>query len=130
MEKRNIEVIYDSDDFVEFRTTCQCCSDDHELTVIVEVEDWNKKDKNSPSRPMVLLCFKCGRFEDPVHDNFFKRLWKRIKDACKILFTGYLDLEGDFIFRDDETNHLRDFRSALGEAITQVEKCRRQNKES
>ena len=122
MKKSNSEILYDSDDFVEFRTTCQCCSDNHELTIIVE--DWNKKDKNSPSRPMVSFYFNCGRYENSIDDNLFKRLINRFKDAFKIIFTGELHLDGNFIFRDDETNHLRDFRNTLNEAIQQVENCK------
>ena len=128
MKKSNVEILCDYEDFVEFRTTCQCCSDNHELTVIVE--DWNEKDKSSPPRPMVSFCFTCGRYENSIDDNFFKRLINRFKDALKIIFTGELHLDGDFIFRDDETNHLKDFRNTLDEAIKQVEECKQQSKET
>lgn len=109
--KSNIETTMDDNDFVMFKTTCDCNSDNHSLTVIVE------KLGENDYRPLVSLYFKCSRVDKD--SNFFKNMWKRIKDSLQILFTGYLDIDEEFIFRDND--HLKDFRNTLEEAINQVE---------
>lgn len=113
MKKSNIEVTYDYKDFVVFHTTCKCGDTSHILGTVVEDDDENPY-------PQVALYFPCGRFE--VHRtwiNLPKRICKRIIDACKILFTGKLDVDDEFMFREE--SHVKDFRSALDEAINQVE---------
>ena len=116
MKESNFEKTYESQDMVMFRTTCWCGSDEHILHVTVD--DWNNCEKDP--HPVVTFDFNCKR-----RDNHFskglEKIWERIKDACKILFTGQLVVDESFIFRDE--NHLRDFRSALDEAIKQVEDC-------
>ena len=111
--KSNIETERDDEDFIMFKTTCDCSSNDHSVGVIVET--LGKDDK----RPLVSLYFKCGRRDHYINTNIFQRIFRRISDSLKILFTGYLDLDEEFIFRD--TKHLRDFRNTLEEAIKQVE---------
>ncbi len=121
MKKSNVEVTYDSKDFVIFKTTCQCGSNNHTLTVCVE--DLNVKSKGE-AYPFITFDFECGRFEiDRSYENLLERIWRRIEDACKILFFGELRVDESFIFRDD--NHLKDFRNALEEAIKQVEEYKK-----
>ncbi len=116
MKKSNVEVTKDFKTFVIFQSTCECGDSDHTLRVMVE--DWGEK-WNEPKNVMATFFFKCGRFETNIEDSFFKRMWYRIKDACKILFTGYLVLDEEFIFRDRE--HLKDFTNTLEEAVNQIE---------
>ena len=44
---------------------------------------------------------------------FFKRRWKRIKGAFRILFIGYIEVEECFILQGDE--HINSFIKALEE---------------
>ena len=118
MKESNFEKTYDSNDMVMFQTTCQCGSDDHILHVTVE--DWH--DGKDEPLPVVTFDFKCKRRDAGYREGFFEKIWERIKDACKILFTGQIVVDGSFIFRYGD-NHLKDFRSALDEAIRQVEEC-------
>lgn len=113
MKKQNIEVTYDYKDFVGLHTNCKCGDNAHILGVIVEDDDEN-------THPIVTLCFPCGRFEvNRTWLNLPKRIYKRIIDSFKVLFTGELDVEDEFMFRDK--SHVKDFRSNLDEAIKQVE---------
>ena len=53
-----------------------------------------------------------------IRGSFFEKVMRRIKTAVKILFAGYAETQGDFIFRDRE--HLQDFTATLEEAARQV----------
>ena len=44
---------------------------------------------------------------------FWERWWSRIKVACKVLFKGYIELEGNFMIEEKE--HLDEFVNALQE---------------
>ena len=113
MKKANIEVTYDYKDFVVFHTTCKCGDNSHVLGTIVEDDDENPY-------PETALYFPCGRFEvSRTWLNLPKRIYKRIIDSFKVLFTGELDVSDEFMFRDK--SHVKDFRSNLDEAIKQVE---------
>lgn len=120
--KSNIEIERDEDDFIMFKTTCDCSCNNHSIGVIVEKLD--KKD----TRPLVSLYFECGWREHYINFNIFQRFWQRIKAALKILFTGELYLDEEFIFRD--INHLREFRNTLEEAILQIERNSDTSKET
>lgn len=54
------------------------------------------------------------------YENIFKRMYFRIKSALKILFTGSVDMESDYIFQSRE--HVEDYINALKTGIENVEK--------
>ena len=123
--KNKIEMVMDKKDFIMFKTTCQCTDDNHTISVVVEAIN-----KDDP-KPLVSLFYGCGWREEQIYNNntiinIFQRFWQRIKAALKILFTGELYLDEEFIFRD--TQHLREFRNTLEEAILQVERRNEENK--
>lgn len=112
MKRSNIEVQRDMNDFIMFKTMCECCSSDHTMTVVVE--KWGSYD----SLQMVSIYYKCAYSDFGASGSFFEKVMRRIKTAVKILFAGYAETQGDFIFRDRE--NLQDFTATLEEAARQV----------
>ncbi len=51
-------------------------------------------------------------------NNWFTKMWSRIKLACKVMFTGYVELEGDFLIQEEE--HLDGFIEALQEGRSKM----------
>ena len=66
MKRSNIEVQRDMNDFVMFKTTCECCSSDHTMTVVVE--KWGSDD----SLPMVSIYYKCACIDFGASGSFFE----------------------------------------------------------
>ena len=138
MQRSDIEITMDDNDFIMFKTTCNCSSDDHNLTVIVE--------KDEPGNPMFTLYFKTNwndgwnnsyphgwdknekilrrlkRYAFDIPRYYVIKIWQRVKVASKILFTGWFDVDDEFMFRNPE--HATNFRKTLEEAIEQVEKSK------
>lgn len=57
------------------------------------------------------------------YDRFYERWWARIKASFKILFTGYIDMEGNFMIQD--IDHLDAFIEALEEGKQKMLKLRK-----
>ncbi len=108
MKRSNIEITRDNDDWVMFKTTCECGLPDHSLSVIVQRPCGNE--------PLASLFFECIRTDS--EEGFFKKIRARIADACHILFTGFLKVDEEFLFRDRA--HLEDLLAALRDAADQV----------
>jgi len=53
----------------------------------------------------------------------YKRIYDRIKVSLKILFTGYIELEGDFMIRDED--HIDSFIEALKEGKEKMLECQK-----
>lgn len=53
--------------------------------------------------------------------NFFERIWHRIKGSLKMLFTGYVYVEGSTIMQSNE--HIDNFIAALEEGKQKMNKC-------
>jgi hypothetical protein len=108
MERSNVEILDDKEDFVFFKSTCRCVSSRHSVTVCVE---------RIGNENAVSMFFECG-WRDSCSDGFFSRIWNRIRTACRILFKGEFYIDEEFMFRSGE--HLEDFQKALAEALEQV----------
>lgn len=114
---------------VWYRTTCECMSDDHPLTVELEY------DKDFPELTMFFKCvtadYKANQIKIEREDfdtwketyygflNNIYRIWWRIKAAWHILFKGYIELEEAFIFRGK--NHIQELGEALLKGVEKVE---------
>ena len=138
MQRQDIEITMDKNDFIMFRTSCNCSSNDHSLDVIVERDDG--------CAPMFTLYFKTvlhdmwditypycleenekilrrlKRYAFEIPRYYFIRIWRRVKVASKILVTGWFETQDEFMFRDPE--HAANFRKTLEDAINQVEKSK------
>lgn len=111
MRNQNIEVTTDYNDLVIFQSTCSCGSNDHIINVCVE------KSSSDDMKPLVSIYFKTSWRDQS--ENIFKKILGRIKAAFNVLFKGYLELDGDFMFRSYQ--HFQDFQSTLKEATQQIE---------
>ena len=86
-----------------FRTNCKCCGDDP-LTFTVATDD---------EYPEVYLevymkissQFVC--FDEPRWSRPFRNFWRRLTSAFTLLFKGYHETQGSFIFRGEE--HIDEF---------------------
>ncbi|MFQ5786705.1 MAG: hypothetical protein ACE5H1_01865 [Thermodesulfobacteriota bacterium] len=55
-------------------------------------------------------------------DGLFRSIWKRIKYASKILFTGSFEWDSDFIFQGEK--QIEDYITALREGLALVKKAK------
>jgi hypothetical protein len=113
MQRSNVEIQRDMEDFVMFKTTCECCLPNHAITVSIE------RSGDTDSMPMVTMYFTCACSDFDAEGSLLDKLWRRIQTAAKILWTGSVETQGSFIFRDRE--HVQDFAAPLQEAVQQVE---------
>lgn len=100
---------------VWYNIMCDCCSEDHDTTMEFEYD----KDMNM----LFLSFYKTINYskefsyvwdDDTLVDTIKNRIeviWRRLKDATKLLFTGYVEMDGDFILQDKQ--HIQDFIDAL-----------------
>jgi hypothetical protein len=94
---------------VTFRTGCACFCQDHDVTLDFEVVNGQAS-------------YYCKtNMSVSFQEKGLKSFWKRLKASAKVLFTGRIEMEGDFIFKNVE--HLEDFRDAINEGIR---KCQSQ----
>ena len=86
-----------------FRTSCQCAGEDP-LTFHVST------DAEYPEVYLEMWC-KCYSnytvWQDPWYTRPFRTFWRRLKAATKLMFSGYVEIEGAFIFRGEE--HIDEF---------------------
>jgi len=77
---------------VMYRAMCSCGDTDHDITISFEYD----KECNE----MELFFYKkidwCTNWSDP----WYKNAWRRIRDSLKMLFTGWIELEADFLIQD------------------------------
>ena len=93
-------------DGIYYRTACSCGSDDHEIDLEIEYD----KDCQDITLHMYAKVEWSSHWGDM---NWFKRIWLRIKAATKIIFTGWIDLQEDFII--NKTEHIDTLIEALEE---------------
>lgn len=105
------------DTSIWYTISCDCGSADHNTNIMLEYD----KSVNM----LIVNFYKTINYSQEfsyVHDsdtlidvvkNRLKAMWKRIKDATKLLFTGYVEMESDFILQD--TQHIQDFIDAIME---------------
>ena len=94
--------VYDDGDKV-WRTTCNCMGDDV-LTFTVATDD---------EYPEVYLevYMDCSdnyrRWDEPKWSRPFRSFLERIKVACRVIFTGNIQVSGAFMFRGEK--HIDEF---------------------
>ena len=108
MDSKNVEIVADDKNYVSFKTSCQCFSDRHTVTVMVYKESYGID---------VSLWFKTI-WNDDLYAPWYRRFYNRLKTAIKMLFTGEFTTEDEFLFRNKE--HIQEFIDTLEKAIEQV----------
>lgn len=108
----NISVARKYDDSVFFRATCGCMSDNHDRTIVVEEDDG------------IISCTIYTEFKyyDWAHSNsnVFLKALSRVKAAVKVLFSGYMRFDGEYMFNDAKS--ARDYANAILGAVDEFEK--------
>lgn len=104
------EISDHGDNFKIFRTTCACTSDQHQLTMVLEAD---RRDGVKSATFYYKTIIEGWWFERKDADDWKEWLYYlfkygidtviyRVKKALRVLFTGSIELEGDFMFRGDE----------------------------
>ena len=106
MTTNRIMKVHEFEKAIYYRASCSCGEPDCDLTLELERDDDCKMIFLNMYKN---LCWSAHWRSD----NFFQILWRKIKMACRILFTGYTKVEECFIFCGDE--QIDDFLNALKE---------------
>lgn len=88
------------------QSSCSCC----DMEIMLEINEDTKELDMSFHK-------KVGIYSE-FDTNWFKDKWNQVKLACKILFTGYSEMEGSFYFSDEE--QINDFTEALQEGMRKL----------
>ena len=118
-----------------YSTPCSCHGEN--ITATVSIEDWDwagSKTANAAvatvtkkEQPIVSLSFYYKMMHTAPVDYYsvcwlagVKNLWYRGWDAINILRHGYIEVEGEFLFKD--TGHAEDFANALTSGIEKLKR--------
>src|ERR1700693_5704822 len=88
------------DDQVTFRAVCGCVDPYHDQQLTLEYIDFGKD--CAVAGELELNINHQMMYPDWKEENWFRKIWKRIKVSSRILFTGYIELEGGFMFSSEE----------------------------
>jgi len=77
---------------VMYRATCACHDQNHDVTISFEYDE--------DSNEIELYFYKNIDWSISWNDSWYKRIWRRITGSLKILFTGFIELEADFLIQD------------------------------
>lgn len=95
--------MHEFDNEVLYRIACDCGADEHDATISIE---YDKEINYLSLRFWKKVCW-CPNWEN----KWYNKIWKRITGTLKMLFTGYVELEEDFLIREDD--NIKDFITAL-----------------
>lgn len=108
-----IELIKDEPDYKLYRTSCHCLSLEDIMTVQIEADE---------DVVDLILYYKTKELTGSWSNNkvvrLFETILNRVKLACKVLFTGYVETEGGFMFRG--TEHIDEFVKCLQKAKNMI----------
>ena len=106
--------IHDFGNSIFYRVACGCTDPDHEATLILEFDE-------NDSKIMILTLYQRVVWGDWYYrgNKWFDKIISRIKTVFKILFKGWLELEGSMIFMDVE--HIEAFICALQEGKNKLQ---------
>jgi hypothetical protein len=111
-EKRDASLgvmkLYEHEDMIVYQLACNCGSKDCITEFTFDVDPDGLFVELSIEKK--LLWFAKSDINEFIEPSFFKRhfirrmevLWERIKGACKILFKGYIEVNGQVLMRDDQ----------------------------
>lgn len=96
MISKNVMKTHEFKDSIFYKMECACGSSKDIVTI-----EFEKYESHSD---MILLNFyKYISWRSYRHINIFYNFWERIKCAIKVLFTGYVELEGSFLIQGEES---------------------------
>ena len=144
--KKGVMVVNQYKDAITYRVACACGSPEHDVFVSFELNkdlpdmisleffknvyyfDCYRKDILWFDHFLELLFQKRKKKESLLYfiDNaivyFFKNLWYRLKKATRLVFTGYLKMNEDFILQGED--HVNNFIEILEEGKKFIKESR------
>lgn len=102
--------MYEFKDLILYRAQCSCLAEEHTHDIIIEY----LKDFNHINIEIVTNL----EFYD-YEENWFLKMWSRIKLAFRVIFIGHGYLSSTLIF--DGIEQVRDYINALNEGIKKME---------
>jgi hypothetical protein len=127
-----VEILWEeeSDDYfsVNYRTSCQCTSEDHSVDFGICVD----VGKDSEDYGQVWLDINVDThiwsdvWDTPAWSRFPRSMWERIKACKKLLFTGVLETNTSFLFRgnaqiDEFVNTIKDAQNKANKKVNDNE---------
>lgn len=105
----NIIKTVDLPDYLDFKSECQCGAHDLHVTIERDAEGG-----------FVSLGFYDGVYlVNQLEDApWYKRLWKRLRIAYKVLFHGQCEIEYEFVFKNRE--HVNEFVDFLNNSLAKM----------
>lgn len=108
MKEQYIQTSLVTDDYISFKTECDCFA--HDLHVTFEKNhEFNYISLSMEDKMFIEEQYNCG---------FFKGVWSRIKIACRILFKGYYEFNYEFCFKGQK--HVDEFMKYMNEAYKEI----------
>ena len=105
MIKKLMKVDEYSDGTTGWRIACDCHDPNHDCRL------WFERDLDF-NTVSLSLSMEMGFY--PSYENFIGSMWRRIKHAAKVLFTGYATVQGDMILDEDG---IKAMQAALKEGL-------------
>lgn len=123
MEKRTIsDGVYKLREYknsIFLGASCDCIDSRHSQMMIMEYDDEIGKATLTIYMPIYASVWE--RYADSWYEkvlNFFRNWRKRLSMCYDIIFKGYLEHEGDFIFKGED--QIKDYISALEQALEKI----------
>jgi hypothetical protein len=98
-------------DAIWFKTICDCTHNDCTQTIAIEQD----KDLNGA----ITIQLYNNIYLRAYYEKWYKNLWRRIKLAFRILFIGWIEMEGDIILRGED---IKSYFTALETAYTNLQR--------
>ena len=109
MKEQYIQTCVVSNDYISFKSECDCFA--HDLHVTFEKDpEFNDISLTMEDKIFIEEQYECG---------FFKRIWSRFKIACQILFKGYFEFDYGFCFKGKK--HVDEFIKYMNDAYKEIE---------
>jgi poly-D-alanine transfer protein DltD len=112
MPDNKIMKTHEFNDSIIYRASCDCGSSECDLTLELE------KDKDVEMLFLNLYKNLVWSSYWGSNDGWYVNLWRRIKCALTVLFTGYIKVEETFVFHDIE--QIEHFINAINEGIEKL----------
>jgi hypothetical protein len=106
----NICKIWEHKDMIHYKSICACTADEHTQTICLEYD----KSFNG----IILYLYQTFRIKEYWKGPWYKNWIRRVKYSLQIIFKGTIELESDFLFRNEE--HIQDYINALSEGIEKI----------
>ncbi len=90
-----------------YRIACSCGEPSHDCVIVFDLEDGI----------MQMHFYKKLIWTPWYRDNWFKKIWERIKTATRILFTGWIEMEDELTV---DVNYIPDIIKVFEESRDQL----------